>query len=245
YSVLMGACYGISFKNFIITGVPRNDLLLKSSGRENLKEILNIDSKNKIIFYMPTYRKSSYGEINGCEEGYIFSEKDINKLDEYLQKNNITMFAKMHPFEEQNFEKYFKEKNFKNIILFKEEFLNLNNIDLYEILNSCDYLLTDYSSVYFDYLLLDKPMLFFNKDIEEYEKSTGFLLEPYDYWTPGPKCKTIKSIINQLEEINSGRDEYKKKRNELKNIFHKYKDSKSCERIKEMILKLIESSGRE
>lgn len=241
YNVLMGACYGVSFKNFIITGLPRNDLLLKSSGRENLQKIINIGEK-KIVFYMPTYRKSSYGEVNGCEEGYLFSEKNINKLDEYLEKNNMVMLAKMHPFEEENFELYFKENNFKNIVLFKEEYLNLNNIDLYEILNSCDYLLTDYSSVYFDYLLLDKPILFFNKDVEEYEKSTGFLLEPYDYWTPGPKCCNIQSVIEELEKINSGKDEYKEKRNELKKIFHKYSDSNSCERIVEMILKLLKDN---
>lgn len=238
YSVLMSSCYGVSFKNFFITGVPRNDLLLESSGNEIISKIFNICDK-KIMFYMPTYRKSSYGEVNGCEDGYLFSENNIGELDEFLGKNNIIMFAKMHPFEEENFERYFKENNFKNIILFKEEILINNNIDLYEILNCSDYLLTDYSSVYFDYLLLDRPILFFNKDIENYKESTGFLLEPYDYWTPGPKCSDVKSIIEELSELNNGHDRYNHKRVEIKRIFHKYDDSNSCERIRSIISKLI------
>lgn len=245
YNVLMSACYGVSFKNFIVTGVPRNDLLLKSNGREKLKRAFKFDINNKkIMFYMPTYRKSSYGEINGCEEGYLFSEENIGKLDKFLGENNIIMFAKMHPFEEENFDRYFKNKDFNNILLFKEELLNRNNIDLYEVLNSCDFLLTDYSSVYFDYLLLDRPIIFFDKDIDKYEKTTGFLLEPYEYWTPGPKCFDIDSLIGNIKDIIDGNDYYKEKRHEIRNMFHKFKDSNSCKRIKDAIQDLVKDDEK-
>lgn len=239
YNVLMGACYGVSFKNFKITGVPRNDLLLKSNGRENLSRIFNIEDK-KVFFYLPTYRESSYGEKNGSQNGYIFSNSDLKKLDEYLMENNMIIITKMHPFEEKSYMEYFNKNKFDNILFLTEENIVQQNIDLYEILNASDGLITDYSSVYFDYLLVNKPIIFFNKDLDNYSSSTGFLLEPYEHWTPGPKCFTTDQLITELIKINEEKDDYSSERIEMKKVFHKYTDENSCQRIEKVIEKLIQ-----
>lgn len=61
-------------------------------------------------------------------------------------------------------------------------------MDFYNILNAVDILITDYSSIYFDFLLLDRPIIFTPIDYEEYKHNRGFLLEPFDFWAPGDKC---------------------------------------------------------
>ena len=64
----------------------------------------------------------------------------------------------------------------------------------YDFLNVVDVLITDYSSIYFDYLLLNRPIIFHMPDLEEYQKKRGFILDPLDEWTPGDMSTTIVNL---------------------------------------------------
>ena len=66
YSTLMNACYGVSWKKYVVTGMPRNDFLFNSDGRKKLTSLCRQDFREKkILFYMPTFRKTPFGEENG------------------------------------------------------------------------------------------------------------------------------------------------------------------------------------
>ena len=96
-------------------------------------------------------------------------------------------------------------------------------------------LITDYSSVYFDYLLLNKPIIFTNRDEEEYIKNRGVILEPLDFWRPGAIVDNMESLRKEIILAISGKDRYKDRRKELMPFVHKFTDGKSTQRLFDFI----------
>lgn len=239
YNDLIGSCYGVDIKSFFITGMPRNDMLFCSDGKSNLSKLLkrNIE-KEKVIFYMPTFRESFYGEKNGDKKGYIFNFDDFNmeEFNKFCINENILFVTKMHPMEYKDI--YFQSGKFSNLFFIEEEYSNYG-LDFYEILNSCDLLITDYSSIYFDYLLLDRPIMFSIYDIEYYRENRGFILEPYDFWTPGPKFSNIKDLKKELLKSLTNLNYYSMERKTICNLVHKFRDSNSSERVMKILYKYI------
>lgn len=150
-----------------------------------------------------------------------------------MRKNNIILLLKLHPAEEHVVINNLK--NSENIKIITNYMLYEKQIDLYEILNGCDILITDYSSIYFDYLLLDRPIIFVPVDLSEYKENRGFLLEPYDDWTPGPKCLSQVELENEIISCLSDATYYQDKRKDILNKVHEYKDGFSTKRTWEFI----------
>jgi CDP-ribitol ribitolphosphotransferase / teichoic acid ribitol-phosphate polymerase len=238
YTTTMNACFITDPNKYKITGMPRNDLLLTSDGRKNIEKVLlrKFNGK-KLIFFMPTFRlgySESQGDKNltnlfGFEE---FNEREFNN---YLESNGIVLIYKLHPNEEPYLSKYINNLNPEYSFHLSDRLIMEAKLDLYDILNSCDLLMTDYSGIYFDYLLLDRPMVFIPIDLEEYEKSRGFLYGPYDEWTPGPKVIEQYSLQEEILKSLSDINYYKKDRNRLKNIVHKYHNDNSSHRVLNLI----------
>lgn len=243
YSTLINACYALKENKYKITGMPRNDLLLTSNGRQNLSNVLDVDIENKkVILYMPTYRHSIYGDINGnAGEFNIFDVDEINEatLDNFLEKLGAIMIFKFHPLQIREAVKAIEKKKLKNIFVVEDNILIEKDLDFYEIANAADILITDYSSIYFDYLLLDRPIIFTPLDIEEYEENRGFLLEPLDFWAPGPKCKNFNELKVEIKKSLVDDEYYKEERKIIRDIVHRYKDANSGERVWKLIETLM------
>lgn len=240
YSTLLNACFGGNANIYKLTGMPRNDLLFNSNGREKLSEIFNINLENKkVVFYMPTFRRNfRHKRIAGNKNWdniFGFSEFDNERFNYFLKKNNIIFIIKMHPYEEIFVNKMISEQGNDNIKLLKDEILNKNELDLYELVNSCDLLITDYSSIYYDYLLLDRPIIFTPVDLDEYIESTGMLYGPYEFWTPGPKALSQEKLCSNILENLSNPQIYSKERDTIRNIVHYYKDNNSSVRVWKLI----------
>lgn len=235
YSTLMNACYGVDGNKYFITGMPRNDLLLNSNGRKNVEKLFKQSfEKDKIVFYLPTFRETIFGENNGYFGKYdLFSlvNYDLILLDNFLVDNGIKLFVKLHPMEKRQFSKSLVDIKVNNIYFIDDDKLLDERIDLYELINAADLLITDYSSIYFDYLLLQKPIIFIPLDLEIYRSNRGFLVEPYDFWAPGPKCYTFNELKNEIIKCLSDDTYYSKERNLVCEIVHHYKDSNSSERV--------------
>ncbi|NSW76048.1 MAG: CDP-glycerol glycerophosphotransferase family protein [Candidatus Atribacteria bacterium] len=244
YSTLMNACIGCRTKQYVVTGMPRNDFLFKSRGKELLEKLARRDLKDcKIAFYLPTFREhkvSNDVDVEGEKLSQnIFRLQDFSwkALVDFLEKHRIQLVFKPHPFEAQIL------KNLpipSQILLLTEEMLEEEKIDLYELLNSADVLITDYSSVYFDYLLLDRPIIFIPTDLTLYKKRRGLLLEPYDFWTPGPKVYSYQDLEKEILEVLDGRDNYKDQRKIVRNIVHLYQDGQSTERVWSFLTEILE-----
>jgi CDP-glycerol glycerophosphotransferase len=201
-----------------VTGQPRNDILFNKLRR---------NSSKKNILYMPTYR--GYDKEFDFFSKYKFNGKEINS---FLIKSNATLWIKLHPCDEKrNLKKINSFSNIKKIRL-------SNFTDIYKILQKMDILITDYSSIYFDFLLLDRPIIFAPFDLEKYKKTTGMYYN-YDIVTPGPKVKNWEEIQKALKDILNKEDKYTKQRAKINKMFNKYSDKLSSDRIYSEILKLI------
>ena len=205
------SAFGNKIKNIIVEGYPRNDMLF------------GINNKEKTITFLPTHRGEGEGGIQN-----IFQSFDSNEFDSFLEKRSCRLLIKPHFYD------------LNNITLETTEHINIlkEDVDLYQLLSKTDILITDYSSVYFDFLLLDRPVIFTPFDIKEYINKDRQLYYDYNEVTPGPKCKNWDEVLIELDKILKSEDGYKKERQQVNDYFNKYKDGNSSKRVYEFFKNL-------
>ncbi|MGY5266268.1 CDP-glycerol glycerophosphotransferase family protein [Paraclostridium bifermentans] len=232
----MASVFYSDIRNVFITGQPRNDFLFQEKKYDIISKCLdNIDlqSYEKIIMYIPTFRMG-LGKKDGNLAFYnmLNLEKyDENDLNIFLNKNNYLLLIKFHPFEEA----IFKKESFTNIKLIDSKKLSEELITLNEILNISDMMITDYSSVYFDYLLTKKPILFVNTDEKDYIENRGFMFDNPEFWRPGPKVKSIKMLTDEIQRLFQDTNYYEKEREIIQSLVNEYKDGEYSKKVYDMI----------
>lgn len=236
YSIFMGYCLRLDFQKFVITGYPRNDMIFKSDGKKMLDKLIGPIKQRKILFYAPTHR-DSFLTSNGNNAALI---SDMNGFDEkvfndFLNENNILFLYKKHTVQLNR--KMFTDS--ENIIEITDDMLHANDMDLYEILNGVDGLISDYSSIIIDFLLTDKPIVLTPLDLDEYSSTRGLMMEPYDAWMPGEIALDYSQFQQAVVDSLFGEDKFKKDRERLKRITHKYADGNSSERVLALARELL------
>ncbi len=232
-TLLFNARIGIPINKYLEFGSPRNDYFFNPEENPLPRKFA------KIIIYTPTYRE---GGITDEDSFQIFPNSDfsLDRFCSYLKSNNFLFIWKSHPNEEHKILSKFNEISTSNIMMLSDDKLRQYNKDLYQILPFTDLLITDYSSIYIDYLLLKKPMIFTPFDQEEYDKIRGELLTPYSYWHPGPICRSQDALEIEIKKCLTNKNYYSKERNQLTTLFHKYADGNSSDRVAKFILSKIE-----
>lgn len=200
-------------------GYPRNDFLYNYNNDDikRIKETLGISNINKkILLYAPTYRDNQH--TSGV--GYTYkTEVDFNKLKEQLEDKYIILFRSHWLIANSfDFEKY------KGFVYNVSDHDDIN--ELYVI---SDLLITDYSSVFFDYANLKRPILFYMYDLEEYRDDIrGFYLDLKEL--PGPIIRTEEELISKLRKLNNS-DFYDEKYKKFNQIFNYLDDGKAAKRV--------------
>lgn len=215
-----------------VCGLPRNDVLFQ----ENAKVKNFISKYDHFILWLPTYKKHKSESIIDSKRYEnqvipLFSVNGLNELNSILKDKNILLLLKFHPAQDLS---AFEEISYSNLLFWKNEDLIANDLDLYSLLGYADALITDYSSVAYDFILRDKPIGFVQDDIDDYRDSRGFVFENMDEMCPGDKIKTEKQFIDFIENVTSGFDEYKMERKKIKNLLHTYQNGNYCEYITKM-----------
>lgn len=214
----------------LVAGYPRNDILVS----DQIKDVVSNndiwihwmrkkkeEGKN-IITYMPTFRES---------ESMLFEIVNFKNLDDFLFKNSLVLCVKVHPKSKINQELIQMEGN---DTLSSIKIIDAN-MDPYQIIKRSDQLITDYSSIYFDYLLLNKPIIFFPYDFELYTKNSRELYFEYNSVTPGPKVYTME----ELEKALLNKDDYIKERENIKSQVFEHSDSIASELLYKQIKDII------
>lgn len=220
---------GPSFENIYITGFSRNDNLAKMKDKkELLKNLTNIDLQHKlIILYAPTYK--DYDKNSKIKRSILGYESNMD-LKLWLKNNNAVIIAKLHPLQNRD---VFEKDN--NIILYNPSY----NYSFYDFLPIADILITDYSSIGYDYLLMDKPIIYNFFDYDLYKKTRGFAYDPITAFTPGAIVSNWLEMKEELNNLIKGNDFYQEKRHYLTEIFHKNNDFDSNTRILEIICQIL------
>ena len=231
----VAASFETAFKTtrnrMLVTGLARTDAYINPL---NNKYIIDLKSRidGPLIAYLPTHR--NYG-IH--VKGQVDIMGDLDYINEILRENNIYMLYKPHFNELGNLSS--RISKYTHIIIPDDDECMS---DVYAFTPYCDLLITDYSSIYLDYLLADKPIVFFIYDFKYYTNSERDFYYDYDKVTPGPKCynwiDTIKEALRLLKN-----DDTSEQRTEICEFFNKYKDGNSCERIYQAVLNVMISKG--
>lgn len=223
YKPIMAQIFGCSEEDVVVMGNPRNDELFKSN---KVWDISIRRGANKVIMWLPTYR-----DYNDKFLISTLDEQHLEELNEFLKNVNCRMIVKLHPLQNK---KLIKNK-YSFIEFISEDELMEQGITVYTLLRNADGLITDYSSVYFDYMLLDRPIAFATKDIEEYSGKRGFIFDNPKEYMPGMEIKTIIDVEKFVSEIINGQDPYNGERTKVCDKVNYYKDGKCCERIAKMV----------
>lgn len=206
-------------------GFPRNDVFFdKDMLFHDYIKILHLSKYEKIILYAPTWRYKY--------EKKPFSEEFLMTLDNYLTETNQLMLVKAHPYDRST-KLTVNSRNILNI--------SKNMEDIQEILVCTDLLITDYSSVFFDFVLTNRPVIFYPYDYDNYLDERDMY---YDYYSEiiGPFAKNENELFGLIKNIGSwfNNKDYQEKYQLFKNSFHKYQDGKSSERVMTYLMKEME-----
>ena len=140
----------------------------------------------------------------------------------------MLLAAKIHHLQRLDF---LDRVSLSNILYLTDDDLAARDVQLYEFVGQADLLLTDYSSIYFDYLLLDRPIGFFTGDLDLYTR--GFVVEDPLAWMPGEKIVTMDEFYAFLSDTAAGRDAWGPARKALLDKVDVYQDGDNCRRIAE------------
>lgn len=213
--------YGYKNDEVVIAGYPRFDDLIDTSTK-------------KSIVFMPTWRDGQDNLGEKFKETKFFKESasllSSPRLDEFLKKNKILFNVYLH----QNFQKYneiFKEFETENIKIIKQGEKTVQDL-LKE--NKC--LITDYSSVLFDFIYMKKPFISYQFDRDEFlnsRKDSAFIDITKDI--PGDIVDNLEELIDVLEDLNTVEFKIKPKHLKESEKFFKYRDQNNRKRVYEAI----------
>lgn len=182
------SAFGLEGREDIVleTGYPRNDALFtfEQTKVNSILRELDIPRGKKVILYAPTFRDNKHSQVSGYENA---SGIDFEKLKEQLGDEYIILF-RAHYFVAKNMD-FSKLKDF---VIDVSDYEDVN--DLYIV---SDMLITDYSSVFFDYANLKRPIIFYMYDYDDYkENARDFYLDETEL--PGPITKTQKELVQEI-----------------------------------------------
>lgn len=214
----------IGNENIILEeGYPRNDFLFKYNKKdiENIKKQLGIISDKKIILYAPTYR----GNQHEAGVGYVYrQEVDFEKLQQELGDEFIVLFRPHYLVANQ-----FQFEKFSGFVYDVSKVDDIN--ELYVI---SDMLITDYSSVFFDYANLKRPIIFHMYDLEHYrDKSNGFYLNIEEL--PGNITRTDDQLINEIKNV-ANKFSYTEKYKNFNEKYNYLDDGQASKRVIEKVI---------
>ena len=174
--------YNIARGKTFLSGYPRNEIFFDKTAAERIREDLELTDK-RVYAYMPTYRGSVENGKTDISSAYLIHY--LWELDRKLTDGEV-MYVNLHPLAKDavNF------SSFKNLRKFPSEY------ETYEFLNSVDILVTDYSSVFFDFACTGKKTVLFTYDEEEYLSSRGMYMDIREL--PFPRTYDVASLLSEL-----------------------------------------------
>lgn len=233
--------FGVPYESVVGCGYPRNDILIREKpNKDSYKEKLQIAAFDKVLIWLPTYRKTVVGELrtDGTEVGnpvYI-RDFDFSRFEQVLVAHNALCYIKPHPMAPQ----YGWKDTHSHVRFINDRWLSDRNLTLYHLASFSDMLVSDVSSMIADYLLVDKPVICVNEDFEAYKRTRGFYFDDIENWIPSLICKSGNQFLSYLEEIlTTGVDPYETQRKHVKSLFFDHEDGKSTERLVERAFSII------
>jgi CDP-glycerol glycerophosphotransferase len=186
--------------SILVSGYPRNDALTGADGYPSALLEIGVDREarrrleahrvegRRVVLYAPTFRSEGGSPF---DSGHV----DLAGLSRFAERHNVLFALKLHPVMAGRY----SVDAYPGVVEIAAA------SDVYPLLPLIDLLITDYSSIYFDYLLLDRPLVFYPYDLAAYIADDRRLLFDYEEMTPGPKAHDFLELLTVLDDVLSAR----------------------------------------
>ncbi|EMA55914.1 MULTISPECIES: CDP-glycerol glycerophosphotransferase family protein [Halococcus] len=215
------SAFATSEASVVSLGYPRNDALFGTvSGADigsdptMLSRLRELRADNDVVAYVPTWRETGGNPIADADI-------DLAALDAFLAEEGAVLLCKFHPSTEIAFD----DGAYDRIVAVPA------GLDVHAMLQHVDCLLTDYSSLYFDFLLLDRPLVFFPYDLERYVARDRELYFEYETVTPGPVATDGAELHTAITTALGDDDPYAAERKRVRDRFFDDPDGNAAERV--------------
>jgi CDP-glycerol glycerophosphotransferase (TagB/SpsB family) len=220
YEPIWGTSFNAAKENIIFSGYPRNaNFYCKDLVYKEKQEFYNkhkISSDYKLIAYLPTFR-------DGCSDPYplVNLMKDIDFVD-FMRSNKIIIIEKSH-YAHQN------TINSKNEL--EDVYRTIDNCDCQSLLAASDILITDYSGAFFDYLILNRPIIHFLYDYDNYKNNIRGLYFSKEHVVAGPVANNIYEVKEAILDCILKDDSYNLLRRDIRAKFMTFESKESNKKI--------------
>ena len=219
---------GLYEGKIIENGYPRNDLLLQTPRAEVLAKLRSlgvaVEEDKKIILYAPTWRGDNFFKPDYSINEYL---EVLTTLRQQVDTEQYQILIKPHPA----VAKHLRQQQTKQY----HQVFTPGTIDTNELLSAVDILISDYSSIFFDFMFTDRPILFYIPDLEEYQDQRGvyFTLDEL----PGPASKDLNDIGRWLRQLDAVQRQYRDIYARTKAWVCEYDDGHVAEKVLEIVFK--------
>ncbi len=217
------------FTQYAPIGYPRNDVLLREPDEADL---LNVDRASwqlarqaraagkRVVLYAPTFRDA--------RRGTWLLESGLEQLAQALARRGDVLLVNVHPVESPLIPQL-------AVAMPTAHFITPRT-DLYPVLREASLLITDYSSVMFDYLLLDRPIVLFRPDHQDYVTRSRQLFDAKLDEHPGPMTTTVATLLEVLRQPDARGQRYAATRAAMRQRLHDHTDGQAGERLGQLLL---------
>lgn len=237
--------YSVSCRQQIVElGCPSNDEIFENKDLHFFWEKMlpgrDMSAYKKIIGWYPTFRQRRYNCGDDVPVNFSFgvpivkNEDDMLILDSFLCEQNILLAIKIHHAQKTNYE----IKSLSNVVFVEQELEDMLGVTNANLLQNFDALITDYSSIYHEYILLDRPVAISIDDFEEYSKNVGFCFDFFEY-IKGFYLKNLDDLKQFIFEVSKDVDSRKMERHSAVLKLHKYVDNCSTQRVVDFLCEKV------
>lgn len=224
--------YSINKERILECGSMRTDILFTEGRSEKLQKALGTDNYKKVILWVPTFRQRKNTNRVDTDRDLpygipaVYSEQEFEQMLCALEENETLLLFKPHLLQDLNCLKV-RESNYFRIVIPQE--LEEWQVSVYDVMKFADAMITDYSTIAFDFMLLDRPIGYTIDDIAFYK--LGFSVPDVQELMPGKKIRDIKGLTDFFLNVAQDSDEYVQERRSVSKLVHDYPDGNNCERF--------------
>lgn len=196
---IMAAAFGVPRERVLVADHPRLDMLRAGGGAA---AVAGLPPHRRLAVWLPTYRASVVGDVrvDGDERANIFAGGGADllaRVDALCERHGVLCVVKPHPMAKVSREAF---TAYRSLLLVDDAGLAACGLSLYELLGQADLLITDVSSVYFDYKVLGRPAVLFCPDLSAYASTRGFTA-PIESLVSDPIVQTEEALLARLEGL--------------------------------------------
>lgn len=224
-----GKIFGLPPERLFVTGSPRLDNLKRRPMNAAFEKLKQERAGERLVIYAPTHRGYGFNKKT------LISQEQLVEIDKRLGEMKVTMIFKPHRNELHSYQQY--KLDLHHIILATNDEMYE---DVYTYLHYMDAMIADYSSVFLDYTCVDRPVIFYVYDIDDYKKGDSGLVPDFEQRVPGPLCMTWEETLDALEK-ELRLDTTREKRHAFCAHYNPLNDGQSCRRVCEKTKELLQT----